>query len=57
MKNNTVPFTLILFAAMALTSCSAITGIFKAGVVSGIILVVVVVAVIIGIITMLFKKK
>jgi len=46
----------IVFAVMALSGCSVITGIFKAGAVVGILAVVVVIAIIIWIIS-LFRGK
>jgi hypothetical protein len=54
MKN--LHFLLFAFALFTLSSCSVITGIFKAGAVTGIIAVVVVIAVIIWIIS-LFRGK
>ncbi|SEN41991.1 hypothetical protein SAMN05192574_103102 [Mucilaginibacter gossypiicola] len=54
MKN--LHFLLLGFVLLTLSSCSVITGIFKAGAITGIIAVVVVIAVIIWIIS-LFRSK
>ncbi|QEM09749.1 phosphatidate cytidylyltransferase [Mucilaginibacter rubeus] len=54
MKN--LHFLLFAFVLFTLSSCSVITGIFKAGAITGIIAVIVVIAVIIWIIS-LFRGK
>ncbi|MEO3406082.1 phosphatidate cytidylyltransferase [Mucilaginibacter sp. CAU 1740] len=54
MKN--VHYLLFAFMLFALSSCSVITGIFKAGAITGIIAVVVVIAIIIWIFSM-FRGK
>lgn len=51
-----IPAAVILMMMTALSSCSAIAGIFKAGAVVGVIAVVVVIAIIIWIISM-FRGK
>jgi len=48
------PLALVALLMTTLTSCSAIEGIFKAGVWSGVILVVVVLAIIIWVISKIF---
>jgi hypothetical protein len=58
MKNVNSFFIAALFISMVmlLNSCTAIEGIFKAGVWTGIIIVVVIIAIIIWIITRVTKK-
>jgi cytosine/uracil/thiamine/allantoin permease len=51
------PLALIALLATTLASCSAIEGIFKAGVWSGVIVVVIVLAVIIWIISKIFGGR
>jgi len=53
-KNIIIPLALI---TTTLSSCSAISGIFKAGFWSGLILVAVIIVVIILLFTGVFKKK
>lgn len=53
---NIITRVIILLMVTALTSCSAIAGIFKAGAVAGVIAVVVVIAIIIWVIS-LFRGK
>lgn len=48
---------LALFVMTLLSSCSVITGIFKAGVAVGIIVVVVIIAIIIWVISLFTKKN
>jgi cytosine/uracil/thiamine/allantoin permease len=64
MKNKTTmkmtkyfPLALIALLTTTLASCSAIEGIFKAGVWSGVIVVVIVLAVIIWIISKIFGGR
>jgi hypothetical protein len=51
------PLALIALLTTTLASCSAIEGIFKAGVWSGVIIVVIVIAVIIWIISKIFGGR
>jgi hypothetical protein len=50
-----INFLLLALALVGLSSCSVITGIFKAGVVVGILIVVVIVALIIWLISAIMK--
>jgi hypothetical protein len=52
-KLNLLLLTMVLFV---LSSCSVITGIFKAGVAVGVIVVIIVIAIIIWIISLFFRK-
>jgi Prokaryotic membrane lipoprotein lipid attachment site len=51
-----ISYLLFALAMVALSGCSAIAGIFKAGVAVGIIVVVVVVVIIIWLISMITRK-
>jgi len=56
-KLKAVSTVVMLFVStMAISSCSVIEGIFKAGVWTGIIFVVLIIALIIFILTKIFKK-
>jgi len=52
-----LPLSLVVLLMTTLTSCSAIEGIFKAGVWSGVILVVIVLALIIWVISKIFGGR
>jgi hypothetical protein len=52
-KLNLLLLVMVLFT---LSSCSVITGIFKAGVAVGVIVVIIVIAIIIWIISLFFRK-
>ena len=52
-----LPLSLVVLLMTTLTSCSAIEGIFKAGVWAGVILVVIVLALIIWVISKIFGGR
>lgn len=56
MKKIMPAFTLLVAAALFLSSCSAIAGIFKAGFWAGLLFVAVIVVIVIFIISKVFKK-
>jgi cytosine/uracil/thiamine/allantoin permease len=52
-----IPLTLIAAVCTTLTSCDLITGIFKAGVWSGVIIVVIILALVIWLISKVFGGR
>ncbi|MGZ4055940.1 MAG: hypothetical protein ACXVPU_14545 [Bacteroidia bacterium] len=57
MKNRFFLSALIAFLLFTLQSCAAVAGIFKAGAVTGVIIVVILVALIIAAVSGIFRKK
>ena len=54
MTKRYFPLALIALLATTLTSCEAIQGIFKAGVITGVVVVVIVIALIIWLVSKVF---